>query len=165
MKGLNYTEAIKESVSELKALEDLQKQVRYLNYVRFLRYLKEGSAPNQKVSSGLVGLTLRQGQRIWSNYKRLGLAGLLKSSFVGTVGHLSYVEISHLQSFLRNSETDLTQEQIGDWIASSFGVHYSQSGISKLLKRLKIKLKTGRPVNIRQKEGEIEDFKKSLVKA
>ncbi len=94
----------------------------------------------------------------------MGLTGLLKPGFAGTVGNLSYVEISHLQSFLRNSETDLKQEQIGDWIRSSFSVHYSQSGISKLLKRLKIKLKTGRPVNIRQKGGEVELFKKSLVK-
>lgn len=165
MKGLDYTQEIKESICELKALEACQTKVRLLNYVRFLRYLKDGSAANQTQSSGLVGLTLRQGQRIWSTYKRVGLTGLLKPGFVGTVGNLSYVEISHLQSFLRNSETDLTQEQIGDWIGSSFGVHYGQSGISKLLKRLKIKLKTGRPVNIRQKEGDVDLFKKSLVKA
>ncbi len=165
MKGLNYIEEIKESVSELKALEASQTKVRFLNYVRFLRYLKDGSAANQTISSGLVGLTLRQGQRIWSRYKEVGLTGLLKPGFVGTVGNLSYVEISRLQSFLRNSETDLTQEQIGDWIGSNFGVHYSQSGISKLFKLLKIKLKTGRPVNIRQKEGDVELFKKSLVKA
>lgn len=165
MKCLDYTQEIKESVCELKALEACQTKVRLLNYVRFLRYLKDGSAANQTQSSGLVGLTLRQGQRIWSRYKEVGLTGLLKPGFVGTVGNLSYVEISHLQSFLRNSETDLTQEQIGDWIWNSFGVHYCQSGISKLFKRLKIKLKTGRPVNIRQKEGDVDLFKKSLVKA
>jgi len=165
MKGLNYSEAIKESVEELKALESSQTKVRFLNYVRFLRYLKDGSAQNQTISSGLVGLTLRQGQRIWSEYKQSGLSGLLSPGFEGTVGNLSYVEISRLQSFLRDSDTNLTQEQIADWIADSFGVRYGQSGISKLLKRLKIKLKTGRPVNVRQKGGDIEDFKKSLLRA
>jgi transposase len=41
-------------------------------------------------------------------------------------------------------------------------VDYTVSGICKLFQRLKIKLKTGRPANIRQDEGQAVAFKKTL---
>jgi transposase len=64
---------------------------------------------------------------------------------------------------LRNSTTPLTQEQITIWLKDSFGVVFTQGGLSGFLSRLKIKLKTGRPVNVRQNEGDVEDFKKNDV--
>lgn len=163
MKELNYKELIKESAEELLFIEKQQERINCLNYVRFLRYLKEGSAETQAMSSHLIGLNKRHGQRIWQTYKKGGLDLLLAHNQKGQIGRLSYVQISWLHSFLRTSETGLTQEQIAIWIEKSFGVSYTQSGISKLFSRLKIKLKTGRPVSIRQKEGDVELFKKSLV--
>jgi transposase len=161
MSELNYKELIKESQSELEKLEREQKLSRFRDYVRYLRYLKEGTAKSQTESGSLIGLKARQSQNIWRIYKAQGLSYLLKEHRRGQVGQLSYVQISQLQSLLRDSKTALTQQQIADWIDSSFGVQYTQGGISVLFKRLKIKLKTGRPVNVRQKEGDIEDFKKN----
>lgn len=160
MSALNYQEQIKESLAELEKLEREQKLSRFRDYVRYLRYLKEGTAKSQTESGSLIGLKARQSQNIWRLYKVHGLSYLLKEHRRGQVGQLSYVQISQLQSLLRDSKTALTQQQIADWIATSFGVQYTQAGISVLFKRLKIKLKTGRPVNVRQKEGDIEDFKK-----
>ncbi len=163
MKKLDYQVLINESVADLLALERQQSLSRFRDYVRYIRYLKEGTAKTQSQSGALIGLKERQSQILWQTYKQKGLAYLLEEHRQGTVGQLSYVQISHLQSFLRDSRTALTQEQIAAWIESSFGVTYTQSGISKLCKRLKIKLKTGRPVNVRQKEGEREAFKKTLL--
>ena len=57
----------------------------------------------------------------------------------------------------------MNQIQIKDWIKAEFGITYTQSGISKLLDALQIKLKTGRPVNVRKDEmGEVL-FKKTLI--
>ena len=43
------------------------------------------------------------------------------------------------------------------------GITYSQSGLSCLLSRLKVKLKTGRPVHVRKDEAGEEAFKKTLL--
>jgi transposase len=163
MKKLDYKSLIKESVEDLLKLERLQTLSRSRDYVRYIRYLKEDTAKTQGQSGALIGLKERQSQTLWQTYKKQGLAYLLEPPHQGTIGELSYVQISRLQSLLRDSSTALTQEQIADWIRGSFGYSYTQSGISKLFKRLKIKLKTGRPVNVRQKEGDVEAFKKTLV--
>ena len=163
MKQLDYTALIKEHVEELLKLERAQTVSRFRDYVRYIRQLKEGRAKTQSQSGSLIGLKERQSQTLWQTYKKEGLDYLLSEHRQGTLGQLSYVQISQVQSFLRDSELPLTQEQIADWIDSSFGIRYTQSGISKLFKRLKIKLKTGRPVNVRQKEGDVGAFKKTLV--
>ena len=41
------------------------------------------------------------------------------------------------------------------------GVSYSQSGLSMLLARLKVRLKTGRPVHVRKDEAGEAAFKKT----
>ena len=78
---------------------------------------------------------------------------MLTNPFQGTVGKLSYSHITRLRRFLRDATTPLTQGQIADWIKDNFGVEYKQSGVSKLFKRLKIKLKTGRPSNVSRDEA------------
>jgi transposase len=163
MKHPDYMTVIVESVDDLLSLERHETVARFRDYIRFIRYLKDGTATTQIGSGGLIGLKARQSQNLWALYKTKGLSYLLTERRVGGVGHLSYTQISYLQSFLRESETALTQIQIANWLSDSFGVEFTQSGISKLFSRLKLKLKTGRPVNIRQKEGDVEDFKKNLT--
>ncbi len=163
MKRFDYTTVIVESVDDLLSLERAESVARFRDYIRFIRYLKDGTATTQIGSGALIGLKARQSQNLWALYKRKGLTYLLTERRVGGIGHLSYTQISYLQSFLRESETPLTQIQIATWLSDSFGVQFTQSGISKLFSRLKLKLKTGRPVNIRQKEGDVEDFKKNLT--
>ena len=52
-------------------------------------------------------------------------------------------------------------EHIRAYLTGKLGVNYSISGVATLCKRLKIKLKTGRPVNVRQVPGAVEEFKKN----
>jgi transposase len=53
-----------------------------------------------------------------------------------------------------------TQQEILTYLQDTFGVCYTQAGVCVLLKRLKVKLKTSRPSNIRKVEGSEETFKK-----
>ena len=46
-KSKDYPSLIKESINELLELERTQKHSRYRDYVRFVRYLKEGSSTTQ----------------------------------------------------------------------------------------------------------------------
>ena len=56
----------------------------------------------------------------------------------------------------------ITQTNVKEYLLETFGVEYDLSSISKKLKRLGVKNKTGRPVNIRKdSEGEVE-FKKNF---
>jgi transposase len=162
-KSKDYPSLIKESVAELQELERTQKHAPYRDYVRFVRYLKEGTSATQLAAGERIGLKARQSQVLWQRYKQEGLSAMLTYRFVGTVGKLSYSQITRLRSFLADATTPLTQQQIADWIKDSFGVEYKQSGISKLFQRLKIKLKTGRPSNVRKDEAGGEAFKKTSL--
>jgi transposase len=55
-----------------------------------------------------------------------------------------------------------TQQQLINWIEAEMGITYSQSGISMLLARLQVKLKTGRPVHVRKDVAGESVFKKSF---
>jgi transposase len=162
MKRLDYSTLIKESRTELLRLERAQIQARFRDYVRYIRYLKTGEANSQKSSGAKIGLKARQSQNLWRRYQSEGLSGLLEEHRGGSVGHLSYHQISLLQSFLRQSQVALTQVQVIEWLSASFGIDFTQGGLSDLFARLKIKLKTGRPVNVRQNEADLEDFKKNI---
>jgi len=164
MRRIHYATEIIESESALLALERNQVISRFRDYVRFIRYLKTGEASSQHESGAKIGLQGRQSQNLWRRYKTEGFAGLLTEQRGGSVGYLSYVQLSHLQSYLRQSTVVLTQVQVAEWIAATFGVQYTQSGISDLFQRLKIKLKTGRPVSIRQDKWAIADFKKTSLR-
>lgn len=162
MGRIDYTNIIFESFESLEALERRQSEARFRDYVRFIRYLKSGEATSQKASGAKIGLKERQSQNLWHRYQTEGLSKMLVEQRGSSLGYLSYHQISLLQSFLRDSRVPLTQIQIIDWLRDSFGVTFTQGGLSELLKRLKIKLKTGRPVNVRQNEGDLEDFKKNF---
>lgn len=56
-----------------------------------------------------------------------------------------------------------TLKQAQAYLQDAFGVDYTIAGVSLLFKRLKIKLKTGRPTNIRQDQAEKEAFKKTSL--
>jgi transposase len=56
-----------------------------------------------------------------------------------------------------------TLADIQAYLSNNLGVEYTISGISDLCNRLNIKLKTGRPVNVRQQPGAVQAFKKNLA--
>lgn len=160
MRRLNYKEVIKESVAELLELEKAQKDARLRDRVRLLRYLKEGTAIGQRQAGELVGLSGRHSQKLWQQYTTQGLAAVLTTHHKGSWSKLDSQQQARLLQRLDSSDIS-TQAQLIDWLKQEMGISYSQGGLSMLLTRLKVKLKTGRPVNVRKDQAGEQAFKKN----
>lgn len=158
---MNYAEFIKESESDLLTLEKRERNAMRRDRIRFIRMLKAGNFRSQSAAGASIGLGERQSQRLWSSYVKGGINSLLSTYSERWWGKLSSVQISQLRSFLLSDQAQ-TLADIQAYLAGNLGVKYSISGVSDLCKRLKIKAKTGRPVNVRQKPGSVDDFKKNL---
>ena len=161
MNRSDYESSIRESVEELYKLERSQSKSIHRDRVRFIRLLKSGSCTSQKEAGASVGLRIAQSQVIWRRYREGGIASLLGKPSRHGWGKLDSRQISCLRTRLSGHDM-YTQDQIAGWLRDEFGIAYTQGGISLLLKRLKIKLKTGRPVNVRKDAAEGEEFKKNL---
>lgn len=91
-----------------------------------------------------------------------GYSALVSPGYTHHFGQLSCTQISWLPGFLRQDQVcRLCDAQ--HYVAQEFGVHYSVSGLCRLFQRLKVKLKTGRPVNIRRDVGQAEAFRKIFL--
>jgi len=161
MRTINYKEAISESVEELRALEKAQTNARLRDRVRFIRLLKEGQALTQAQAGERVGLQRRQSQVLWKTYRTHGLAGLLTSHYHGSWAKLSSQQQARLLQRLDGHDI-ATQQQLIAWVEAEMGITYSQSGMSMLLSRLQVKLKTGRPVHVQKDVAGELVFKKSF---
>jgi transposase len=157
---MNYDSKIHESIDYLLEQERKSSLSLIRDRVRFIRLLKSGEAKTQSGAGQLIGLCERQSQRLWRIYQQEGLAGLQKKPSWGYWGKLSSVQLTQLRQFLLDDQAE-TLADIQAYLKNNLGVSYTIGGVSDLCKRLKIKLKTGRPVNVRQQAGAIEEFKKN----
>ena len=160
MASLPYHSLIQEEASALLLIEKEQRQARIRDRVRFIRLLKEGAAKTQEQAGELVGLKLRQSQLLWKQYRSQGLGSLLQTRHKGSWARLDSQQQARLLQRL-DSDDVCTQRQLMAWLEAEMGVRYSQSGLSMLLSRLRVKLKTGRPVNVRKDEAGEMAFKKT----
>ncbi len=111
----------------------------------------------------MIGLHSRQSQQLWHQYLSQGLESLLSTGYHGSWAKLSSTQQARLLQRLDKDDIS-TQQQLIHWLQQEMGITYSQPGISVLLSRLKVKLKTGRPVNVRKDQaGEVAFKKTSLV--
>jgi transposase len=159
---MDYAKLIREKVEELLKLEHQQKQALLRDRVRFIRLLKAGAVTSQRLAGEQIGLKERQSQRLWHSYRNKGIEGLLSYPYKGTFSKLSTTQVSRLRSYLKTDSVD-TLKQAQAYLQDAFGIDYTIAGVSLLFKRLKIKLKTGRPTNIRQNPAEKEAFKKTSL--
>ena len=157
---LFYQEIIKESVETLQQAEKSTKQSYIKDRLRFIRYLKEGIAKSQAQAGSLIGLKSRQSQNLWKLYQQKGIEGLLQARKATHIGRLSSVELSRLLQRLDQDDM-MSQKQVKAYLQTEMGKAYSQPAIHYLFKRLKVKLKTGRPVNVRKDKVGEEAFKKN----
>jgi len=151
-----------EAPAELLKLERGQQTGICRDRVRFIRLLKEGACLTQQEAGAHIGLKLSQSQAIWRLYREKGVAGLTNREVKKPWGKLDSHQIARLRNRLGSHDL-YTQQQITDWLFAEMGVSYTQSGICKLLQRLKVKLKTGRPVNVRKDRSGEQSFKKTLL--
>lgn len=158
---MNYAVLIPETVEQLTQLEARQRLAIHRDRVRFIRLLKTGLATSQQQAGQAINLAIRQSQRLWQTYRKSGLAALLQATPKAGFGKLSAAQIAQLQAWLRTDRAGRL-EDVQTYIAQRWQIHYTIGGLSYLCQRLKIKLKTGRPVNLRQDPAAREAFKKNL---
>lgn len=162
-KNLNYIELIEESAETLKCLMSKKSQsVRSHDRLEYLYLLKTGECSTQESAGLRIGLKSRQSQRLWSIYQKEGLDFFVGNPYKGgNHCHLTSAQDEELLLHL-DKDQSITLREIVAYVHQNFQVKYSISGMSLKLKRLKVKAKTGRPVNVRKDvAGEIA-FKKTL---
>jgi transposase len=157
---MKYSTQINESVDFLLEAEKKWGSALDRDRARFLRLLKTGECKSQASAGAILGLCERHSQRLWQTYRHKGFEGLMQTPSRRGFGKLTSQQISHLRQFLRDDQAQ-TLEHIQAYLSGSLGVDYTIGGVSDLCKRLKIKRKRGRPINIRQKPGAVELFKKT----
>jgi transposase len=157
---MNYAQIILETEGELQKLENQQKLVQLQKRVRFLRVLKSGEVKTQEKAGAKVGWKLRYSQNIWKLYREGGIQAVLRKPKRWGFGKLSSQEIARLQKYLSEfGAADLAE--VRRICEEQFNVCYTIGGASALCARLKIKLKTARPSNVKKDAAAAETYKKT----
>ena len=127
-----------------------------------LKLLKSGPCRNLEEASDTLCYSWRQCQRWFASYGRGGLEALLKSR-VDERGRQELVTLEafeELQEAMKKGEI-ATIGQAHRFL-SERGVEYSHpDGVDQLLRRRKVKLKTGRPRHEKEYLQDQEAFKKT----
>ncbi len=160
---MNYQEAITESNDYLVQLERDTKDLKARDRVRFIRLLKTGKAATQREAGALIGLGVRQSQRLSKQYREEGVAAMCHSHYQGGTAKLDENQQRQLKQRLKDDDVQ-SLEQARYCLKQDFGADYTISGVSYLFKRLKIKLKTGRPSNIKQDAKQRDEFEKKNIR-
>lgn len=161
---MNYQVEIAESGDYLRNLERAAKDLKARDRVRFIRLLKIGKATTQEQAGALIGLELRQSQRLWKQYRMEGLSKLCQNNYVGRQAKLSRAAQEQLKERLRGDDIG-TLEQARVCLKEEFAVDYTLGGVSALFERIKVKLKTGRPSNVKQDTEQREEFAKKNIRS
>ena len=157
---MKYGNKINESLEDLHRLRKQEKLPLRRDRIQFLIHLKNNHTQAQ--AGEKIGIKLRQSQQLWKLYGQGGLKALLPTNRKTYFGKLSCRQISRLRCFLKTDQA-VSLRSVQEWLLTQQQVEYSLGGISLLFKRLKIKLKTGRPSNVRQDKQGLEVFKKTLA--
>jgi transposase len=152
---------IKEDHHELEKLEKYHRYTHLFQRVSMLRLLKSGACHNLGEAADALGYSWRQCQRWFASYRQGGLEELLKSR----VDERGRQELVTLEAFEELKEAMKKGEiaTIGQAhrFLSERGIEYSHSdGVGQLLRRRKVKLKTGRPRHEKADPQDQEAFKK-----
>lgn len=161
---MNYAELITETEAELTKLENKQKLVQFQKRIHFLRLLKSGEAKTQEKAGTMVGWKLRQSQKIWHLYRTGGTSFVLQKNARWQTGKLTDEQRGQLSEQLAAAGGAASLAQVQNHIAASFGAHYTIGGVSGLCQRLRIKLKTARPVNVKKDELRALEYKKNSAR-
>ena len=161
MGRVNYQELIKESDEELSRCQKSSGKVLVYQRLQMLRILKAGKASTLVEAAPLVGVTERSLQNWWRFYKQQGLESLLRVE-PNRKPKLSAQQQHALVEEAAKGEFS-TIAEIAAWVEQSFGIDYTEVGMWKLARRLKIKKKTPRPSHVKKDEQAVERFKKTSL--
>jgi len=162
MPNIDYPRVIEEDPEELVKLEKRHRYGHLSHRVRMLRLLKSEECSTLGEAAEALGYSRRQCQRWFITYRREGLGGLLVSR-VGERGPKELVTegaFEELEGAMKRGEI-ATVAQAHRFL-SGRGVRYANpESVGGLLRRRKVKLKTGRPRHEKADDEEQEAFKKS----
>jgi transposase len=161
MPKIHYSQVIREDPQELKELERYHRYTHLFQRLRMLRLLKTEECTNLGEAARALGYSWRQCQRWFASYQKGGMEELLKSR-VDERGRQELVTpeaLEELQEAMKREEI-ATISQAHRFL-SERGIEYSHpDGVGQLLRRRKVKLKTGRPRHEKADPQEQEAFKK-----
>jgi len=163
MPKIHYSQVITEDPKELKELERYHRYSHLFQRVRMIRLLKSEECPNLGEAAQALGYSWRQCQRWFTSYKEGGLEELLKSrvSERGRQELVTQEAFEDLQEAMKRGEI-ATISEADEFLRERHGIEYAHpDGVGQLLRRHKVKLKTGRPRHEKADPEEQEAFKKS----
>ncbi len=161
MPKIDYPRVIEEDPKELEKLEKRHRYSHLFHRVKMLRLLKSKECSNLAEAAKALGYSRRQCQRWFIAYRKEGLDKLL----VSRVGERGPAELITQEAF-QELEEAMKRGEIATIaqchrFLSERGVHYAHpESVGGLLRRRKVKLKTGRPRHEKADEHEQEAFKK-----
>ena len=142
---ITYPLLIQEDIAQLQAAERAARDKTRADRVRMLRFLKEGRVGGVSQAAEVLGYSVRTAQRWWQCYREGGLAGLLAPpQRRGMVERITPEAWEGLQAEMRAGHIGgLHEAQV--YLRDTWHIVYGIDAISKLFRRRKTKLKTGRP--------------------
>ena len=162
MPKILYAQVIQEDQRELEKVEKHHRYTHLFQRVSRLRLLKSGECSNLGDAADALGYSWRQCQRWFASYRDGGLEELLTIR-VDERGRQELVTpeaFEELQEAMKRGEI-ATIGQAHEFL-SERGIEYSHpDGVGQLLRRRKVKLKTGRPRHEKADPQEQEAFKKT----
>src|SRR5215217_3436716 len=151
MPKIHYSRVIEEDPQELKELERYHRYTHLFQRLRMLRLLKSEECRNLGEAAEALGYSWRQCQRWFKSYSEGGLQELVTEE-----------AFADLQEAMKRGEI-ATISQADEFLRERHGIEYAHpDGVGQLLRRRKVKLKTGRPRHEEADQKEQQAFKKSL---
>ena len=163
MPKIHYSRVIEEDPQQLKKLEKYHRYSHLFQRVRMLRLLKSEECPNLGEAARALGYSWRQCHRWFASYQKGGIEGLLESrvSERGCQELVTPEAFADLEEAMKRGEI-ATIGQADEFLRERHGIEYAHpDGVGQLLRRRKVKLKTGRPCHEEANPEEQEAFKKT----
>jgi transposase len=164
MPKIDYPQVIQEDPKELEKLEKRHRYSHLFHRVKMLRLLKSAEYTNLGEAANALGYSRRQCQRWFITYRQEGLGELLVSRVHerGPEELVSEEAFEELQEAMKRGQI-ATIAQAHRFLFER-GVDYAHpESVGALLRRRKVKLKTGRPRHEKADTREQEAFKKSSL--
>lgn len=161
MRKIDYTKAIKESLSELETTYKSLSNTKAQERCEVLIWLKKGEIKTMKKAIELKNKSSSQGQRWWNQYKQEGLSGFLSLKYTPQESPLK--DKTELDDRLE-AEGFSTIKEAKLWIYQTYKLSYTENGLGNYFRANKIKLKTGRPNHPKKDEEKRAEYKKNMKK-
>jgi transposase len=163
MAKILYPRVITEDLDDLKELEKYHRYTHLFQRVRMLGLLKSEECSNLGEAARALGYSWRQCQRWFASYQEGGIDELLKSR-VHERGRQELATPEALEDLKKSMKMGqiATIAQADEFLRERHDIEYAHpDGVGQLLRRHKIKLKTGRPRYEQADPEEQDAFKKT----